>query len=46
MELYYWKIKGIIEPIRYLLEYYNIEYTEKNPTSERNWRNEKEKLRK
>lgn len=45
MEFYYWKIKGIAEPLRYLLEYYDIPYKEKNPSSERNWRNERERLR-
>lgn len=33
MELGYWPVKGLGEPIRMLLSYLNIQYEEKNPTS-------------
>ena len=41
MEFVYWGIKGIGEPIRYLLSYLKLEYTETNLESRKYWDEQK-----
>lgn len=41
MELWYWGVKGVSEPIRYLLAYLQVEYEEKNPSSWEDWMSHK-----
>jgi glutathione S-transferase len=37
MEIGYWGVKGATEPIRYLLAYLGVKYTEKNPATPEEW---------
>ena len=41
MEFVYWGIKGIGEPIRYLLSYLKLEYTESNLENRSHWLDQK-----
>ena len=37
MELIYWKLKGVCEPIRYFLQKCQIKYYENNPDNIKDW---------
>ena len=37
MQLYYWDIRALGEPIRLMLEYLGVEYENKHPTSGEEW---------
>ena len=41
MELHYWKIRGLGEPIRMMLEYLGVNYENKYKTSFEDWFQEK-----
>ena len=41
MELHYWKIRGLGEPIRMMLEYLGVNYENKYKTSFEDWFHEK-----